>query len=86
MNSKDIQFLTNIDLKYLEEQFDRKVRVKNEKTEEIFFSDFKEIVANFYRFQKNPSSTIEVLEKIRKKLKESVASEGELVVRMFNLK
>ena len=81
MNSKDIQFLTNIDIKYLDDQFDRKIRVKNDKNEEIFFSDFKEIVTNFYKFQKNQFSTNDVLDKIRKKLKESTSSEGEIVVR-----
>lgn len=81
MINKEIQFLTGSDIKYLEDQFDRKVRVKGDRNEEIFFNDFKEIVSNFYKFQKNSTPTSELLEKIRKKLKDSVSSEGELVVR-----
>ncbi len=82
MNSKEIQFLTGSDIKHLEDQFDRKVRVKSDRNEEISFNDFKEIVNSFYKFQKNSTPTAELLEKIRKKLKDSVSSEGELVVRI----
>ena len=82
-NNKYIQFLSNIDIKYLDEQFERKIRVKNDRNEEIFFSDFREIVTNFYKFQRNQFPTQEYLDKIRKKLKDSTSSEVELVVGIY---
>ena len=80
MKNSEIHFLTNIDIKYLEEQFDRRIRVKNEKNEEIFFNDFKDIVLNFYKFSKNQTSIYEKLEKIKKELKDGSSNEGELII------
>jgi len=44
------------------------------------YNGYQDIVLSFYKFNKTQTATNDSLEKIRKKLKESTSSEGELVV------
>ena len=78
MYDNGFQFLTNYELDYFEELFDEK---KQEKTDQIAFTEFKDIVMNYKNFNRLVAG--DICDKIRRKLRDRqsvLASESEIVI------